>query len=212
MASPAATLWPVKLGALPILLAAAVLAAACSAAAPASGARPGALPASPTGSASPPGTASTAPAATAAATPVPTTGTGVTGAGAADPVAAVRALLPSPGAATACRPASGALFSGAAGCPVTQRLEQRLRSSPTGGSGAGADPVCRCQNLPATVTVTLETPGGTSALVRASFGFSGSPYDVRFVVVSQGGRWFVDDSYCADPSSSIYASPVRACA
>jgi hypothetical protein len=204
-----------------ILAAAALLAAACGGnGIPASGAQAGTL-ATPATAPTPTPTSAPAtvqptvapvPVATAVATPAPGIAPGMAGTGAADPIAAVRALLPSPGAATACRPPSGAAFSAAAGCPVTQRLEQRLRANPTGGSAGGADPICRCQNVPATVPVTLETPGGTSALVRASFAFSASPPDdVRFVVLSQGGRWFVDDTYCADPSTSIYVSPVRGC-
>jgi hypothetical protein len=205
-------------GALTVLAAAALLVTACGDSTPPSGAQAGTLttPAAAPSPAAPPPTApptvAAVPVATAVATPVPSIAPGMAGTGAADPLAAVRALLPSPGAATACRPPSGASFSAAAGCPVTQRLEQRLHANPTGGPAGGADPVCRCQNVPAPVPVTLETPGGTSALVRASFAFTGSPPDdVRFVVLSQGGRWFVDDTYCADPSTSIYVSPVRPC-
>lgn len=60
--------------------------------------------------------------------------------------------------------------------------------------------------------MTLVTQGGVSAEVKVSFGFSGHPNDVRFTVVDLSGRWFVDDTYCADPSTSIYRTPVQGCA
>lgn len=147
-------------------------------------------------------------------TTAPTVGglTPAPGAGAADAVSAVRALLPNPaGGPTACRPASGAAYSAAAGCPVTQRLQQRLQAGPTSGAAGGADPVCRCQNSATPIPVMLVTQGGASAIVKASFGFPGHPDDVQFVVSDLGGRWFVDDTYCADPSTSIYRTPVASC-
>jgi hypothetical protein len=148
------------------------------------------------------------PAAGAAATAAPAPGSG-----AADAVSAVRALVLDPaGAPGPCRPATGARFSAAAGCPVTRRLQQRLQADPTGGPGGGADPVCRCQNASSPVPVSLVAQGGASATVRAAFGFPGHPDDVQFTVVDLNGRWFVDDTYCADLSTSIYQTPVKPCA
>jgi hypothetical protein len=60
--------------------------------------------------------------------------------------------------------------------------------------------------------VTLVTQGGVSAEVKVSFGFSGHPNDVRFMVVDLSGRWFVDGTYCAEMSTSIYRMPVKGCA
>ena len=167
--------------------------------------------AAPSSAAPSPAAATLAPA--APATQGPTANPTPPGTGAPDPTAAVHALIFSPGAATACRPSgSGPRYSIAAGCPVTLRLEQRLESNPTAGTGEGADPICRCQNAADPPPVTVVSQAGVSAEVKVSFGFSGHPNDVRFTVVDLGGRWFVDDTYCGDPSTSIYQTPVTGCA
>jgi hypothetical protein len=158
-----------------------------------------------TTSASSAATAAPSPAGTAAASPA----AAAAGAGAADPVSAVRALFTSPGP---CLPPSGAPYSAVTGCPVTARLGQRLGTNPAASIGGGGDPICRCQNHPEPVPVTLVSQGSSSAVVKADLSFPGLPYMVQFVVVSVGGRWFVDDSYCADLSTSIYATtPVKPC-
>jgi hypothetical protein len=96
----------------------------------------------------------------------------------------------------------------AAGCPVTRRLG----TNGTIGIAAGADPICRCQNHVDPLPLTLVGPGTSSAVVKADLSLPRYPSVLRFVVVNAGGRWSVDDSYCADPSTSIYATtPVEIC-
>jgi hypothetical protein len=135
-------------------------------------------------------------------------------------VAAVQALLPNPAVgATICQPRSGPHYSGAAGCPVTQRLEQRLQTNPGSGTAGGADPICRCQNANTPPPVTLISQAGASATVQVAFGFPGHPNDVGFSVLSTGGRWYVDDTFCLTasggqpvPATTIYQAPLKACA
>lgn len=69
-----------------------------------------------------------------------------------------------------------------------------------------ADPICRCQNSPFRIQTVQTALNGTTAQVRATFGFEGSPpYDILFSVVQQDGRWDVDDSCKAGvANSSLY--------
>jgi hypothetical protein len=145
------------------------------------------------------------------------------GAGAASAVAAVQALLPNPpfltgAASTPCVPrqqGSGPFYSGAAGCPVTQRLEQRLQTNPGSGTGGGANPICRCQNPNPSSPITLISQAGATATVQVAFGLPGQSNNVGFSVLSTGGRWYVDDTFCLSggqpvPATSIY-QPFKAC-
>ncbi|HZT97288.1 MAG TPA: hypothetical protein VFB34_10695 [Chloroflexota bacterium] len=104
-------------------------------------------------------------------------------------------------------------------CPVTSKLEARLRQNPTSGRGGGADPICRCQNVPTDLTFTplLRTPTRDVIEVVWNFGgpstaHSSSNPAIDYVVVNRGGTWLVDDSYCSGyPTTSIYNSPVGPC-
>lgn len=153
---------------------------------------------------------STTPAPTPSPTPRPSSVSSAPALGASTPVGAVQALIAT-GGPTPCRPAQDEMWSQSAGCPVTARLQQRLQSGPTTGPAGGADPVCRCQNI-APATVTLVSTDGRTAEVGARFQFA-KPLDIHFSVVQegQGSGWLVDDSSCGDPSTSIYATPVKPC-
>lgn len=109
-------------------------------------------------------------------------------------------------------------WSPQSGCPVTGRLERRLRQNPTSGRGGGADPICRCQNVPTRLdfNVLKKSSGRDVIKVVWIFGTSNPTHipnpAIDFVVVRQGGSWLVDDTYCGGyPSTSIYNTPVAAC-
>jgi hypothetical protein len=118
----------------------------------------------------------------------------------------VRLLLP--GSATS--PCYGndpaALFQRSRGCPVTDRLQQRLNSD----AARGFNPVCRCQAaIPAEVGEAAVT--GATAIVPVTFR-TPTPYLITFVLVQQGQDWLVDDVYCgSDQSTTVYATPIETC-
>ena len=124
----------------------------------------------------------------------------------ATPVAAVSLLVN--GHLAACTDPAG--WSPAKGCPITVRLQRRLRQHPTEGRGGGADPICRCQNT-APIRITLHDAKGKVAHVNVRWAFQ-PPLTITFTAVRQGKIWLVDDTYCAGkPSTSIYKSPVKSC-
>jgi hypothetical protein len=154
---------------------------------------------------------STTPPPTPTPTPLPTSVASTAALGASSPVDAVQALMSS-GGSTICRPQGGVQWSQAAGCPITRRLEQRLQSNATSGSGDGADPICRCQNIAPVTLAPAKAAQSGSAVVKATFQLQ-PPVVIYFTAVqqAQGSGWLVDDSYCADAATSIYASPVKPC-
>ncbi len=104
-------------------------------------------------------------------------------------------------------------WSQAAGCPVTTRLQQRLRQNPTSGSGGGADPVCRCQNVPSRLDFRVIQKTNERDLIDVIWPWQPNKAVITFAVVNRGGEWLVDDMYCAGyPGTSIYSSPVTNCA
>lgn len=105
-------------------------------------------------------------------------------------------------------------WSPAAGCPVTSRLERRLRQNPTSGHPTGgADPICRCQNLPSYLNFHVIKKSNTVDLINVIWPWQPSKATITFTVVNKGGQWLVDDMYCAGyPGTSIYSTPVTNCA
>jgi hypothetical protein len=161
--------------------------------------------------ASAPATPVVSPAATGLSVPVPPPAAVyvVPRTGAANPTAAVTELLPS-ARNSPCYPPGGARYDASRGCPVTARLQARLQANPA-GPGAGADPVCRCQNANPNAAAAAAAGGATGATVTVDFGFPGSPNVVRFTVLATAGGWLVDETDCGDASTSIYNTPLRAC-
>jgi hypothetical protein len=124
----------------------------------------------------------------------------------ADPADSVRALLPVGG--SACYGADpSALFQRAKGCPVTARLESRLRSDDTRGS----NPVCRCQSADP-MTFAPAAVSGSTATVTVNVSARTS-YTLVFTLAADGDRWVVDDITCGgNAATSIYLTPIRSCA
>ncbi len=141
-------------------------------------------------------TASTSPAATA--TSAPTTPTQ------ADLQAVYARLYPSSAQGGNCSQSSGAQTPSFAACPVTPRLAAALAAALVAhGSGAGADPICGCQNIdPSQVaSYAVGTPPGDGTIHVAAFGM---PH-IAYVVVASGGTFLVDDIiYCGSSVTSIY--------
>ena len=130
--------------------------------------------------------------------------------GAPTPVDALRMVLPL-GGPSACEPRQAVqsqMWSTSDGCPVTQRLQQRLRTI-----DLHADPICRCQNS-FQVQTALLAQSSAAAQVKVTFGFGGSSSSgIIFAVLYQDGRWLVDDTTCpSGPSRSIYNDPLQPCA
>jgi hypothetical protein len=87
---------------------------------------------------------------------------------------------------------------------VTERLHQRLIALLP-----GFDPICRCQNV---FDVTLAPgPREDDRVVVAARFAAPRPFTVNLSVLDQRGRWLVDDTFCQDPSTSIYNDPVKPC-
>lgn len=118
----------------------------------------------------------------------------------------VRLLLPA-SATTPCNSNDpAALFQSVRGCPVTDRLQERLRSD----AAHGFNPVCRCQ-FAVQADIGEAAANGASAIVPVTFR-TPTPYVITFVLVRQGLAWIVDDMYCgSDPSTTIYSTPIEPC-
>ncbi|MEP7003498.1 MAG: hypothetical protein ABI888_03075 [Chloroflexota bacterium] len=143
-------------------------------------------------------TATPAPTSTSAPTATPTT--------AKDPRAAVTLLLPG----SAASPCSGTqpdqLYRRARGCPITDRLEQRLHVAAV----QGFNPICRCQSS-VQAEVGAASVSGTSATVPVTFR-APNAFVITLAVVLEGSDWHVDDSWCADDkTTTIYATTVASC-
>ena len=80
------------------------------------------------------------------------------------------------------------------GCPITPRLQRRLQGNP----GIEANPVCRCQAVPARVIYFTLSNTGSVALVRARLVYSGTAIRLTFVVLHGRDGWRVDDIYCTE--------------
>lgn len=132
-------------------------------------------------------------------------GLGTTPWGADDPVSAVKPLLE--GGPNACLPKAGPPpWSRAGGCPLTDRLQLRLQTIKINASAT-----CRCQNG---APLSYRSDGGSpTAHVDSTMAFN-TPLTITWSVVSEGGRWFVDDSWCGGSSAaatSIYKDPLGPC-
>jgi hypothetical protein len=128
------------------------------------------------------------------------------GPGAATPEEAVSALAFNRPAQLCEGAEPASRYSVDAGCPVTLRLQNRLRAL-----ASGYDPVCRCQSHVATPFVTPLSATRVNAVFKVSFGSAARPNDVYFAVIKLGKSWFVDDTNCSDPSTSIYSDPLQPC-
>jgi hypothetical protein len=97
-------------------------------------------------------------------------------------------------------------------CPVTDGLAMRLDANPL----KQAEPLCRCQNLyqSRTITVTPLPEGnpGATAHVVLDFG-AGTTVKIDVTVLRTPGGWFASDTSCTgqDQASSIYAASPPAC-
>ena len=99
-----------------------------------------------------------------------------------------------------------ALFQRSRGCPITDRLQQRLNSD----AARAFNPVCRCQ-VAIQADIGEAAANGASAIIPVTFR-APTPYVVTFVLVRQGQDWLVDDVYCgSDQSTTIYATPIATC-
>ena len=90
------------------------------------------------------------------------------------------------------------------GCPITDRLEERIQVV---ARTIHASPVCRCQNGPASAVYKTQTQTQTSAVVRGDLTWSAADiHAMLFTVLRSGGMWLVDDIACASHpgDSSIY--------
>lgn len=89
-------------------------------------------------------------------------------------------------------------------CPFTTRLTAAVTAAIAArGPGAGADPVCGCQNLDPNqiASYSVGTPPGGGTIHVTAFG---SPR-VAYVVIWSGTAFLVDDIiYCTSTVTSIY--------
>jgi hypothetical protein len=113
-------------------------------------------------------------------------------------------LYPSSAQGGNCSQSSGAQTPSFSACPVTPRLAAALAAALVAhGSGAGADPICGCQNIDPNqiATYSVGTPPGDGTIHVAAFGM---PH-IAYVVVASGGTFLVDDIiYCGSSVTSIY--------
>jgi hypothetical protein len=104
-------------------------------------------------------------------------------------------------------------WSRSAGCPVTSRLERRLRQNPTEGKAGGADPICRCQNVPSRLDFHVIQKSNERDLINVIWPWQPNKAVITFAVVNVSGQWLIEDMYCAGyPGTSIYSTPVTPCA
>jgi hypothetical protein len=115
-------------------------------------------------------------------------------------------LYPSSAQGGNCSQSIGAQTPSFSDCPVTPRLAAGLAAALAAqGSGAGADPICGCQNIDPNqvATYSVGAPPGDGTIHVAAFGM---PH-IAYVVVASGGTFLVDDIiYCGSSVTSIYPS------
>ena len=122
------------------------------------------------------------------------------------PADAVRLLLPGQPSSPCYSADPSQLFLRSRGCPVTQPLQDRLRSD----AARGFNPVCRCQSA-APIDVGPASISSSTARVPVTFR-TPTPYVITFALIQDGQAWLVDDTYCAtDRSTSIYTNPIPIC-
>lgn len=98
-------------------------------------------------------------------------------------------------------------------CPVTDGLAARLDSNPL----RAAEPLCRCQNLyqSRTITTTALPQGNPGAIAHVVLDFGGSTtVKLDVTVLRTEGGWFASDTSCTgqDPqATSIYAPSPPPC-
>jgi hypothetical protein len=104
-------------------------------------------------------------------------------------------------------PATPALPSRAAGCPITQRLETKLNEpNPTGPT---LDAICRCESVATSLSMERVQASGSKGVVQGTAMFDANPSSqhYRFTVVRENGGWLLDDVACADGTGSAYGDP-----
>lgn len=100
-----------------------------------------------------------------------------------------------------------ALPSRVAGCPITQRLETKVKEpNPTGPS---LDAICRCESVATALSMGHVQVSGSKGVVQGTATFDANPstQHYRFTVVRENGGWLLDDVACADGTGSAYGDP-----
>lgn len=128
--------------------------------------------------------------------------------GAASPVRAVTALV-KPFYQMNTHPRCNAVEDKLAACPLTARLYARVNHLKVGMGNF----VCRCQNPPRSVRMTLADNNGTVAHVNSVWVYGAGPNPrITFLVKHGHGGWLVDDTYCTGrPKTSVYTSQIGPC-
>jgi hypothetical protein len=139
--------------------------------------------------------------------PGPTTSTSSSTSAASSPQEAVETLLKPFYVQGAPTPTCNALSGQFAGCPITARLLNRLRTANENGNI-----ISRSQNPPQDVTYTLLDNDGQTSHVNTSWHFASSSYAITFTVVKVPEGWQVDDSFCTgQPDTSLFNLPAGPC-
>lgn len=105
-------------------------------------------------------------------------------------------------------PATPALPTRAAGCPITQRLESKLNDS--NPAGPTLNVICRCQSVATSLSLGHVQVSGSRGVVQgAATFFDANPPTQRFkfTVVKENGGWLLDDVACRDGTGSAYQDP-----
>jgi hypothetical protein len=98
-------------------------------------------------------------------------------------------------------------------CPVTDGLATRLDANPL----QRAEPLCRCQNIyqSRTITTTALPEGNPGAIAHVVLDFgAGTTIKIDVTVLRTAGGWFASDTSCTgqDPqATSIYAPSPPPC-
>ena len=107
-------------------------------------------------------------------------------------------------------------FQVSSGCPITERLEDRLHSE--AARALSANLMCRCTLTGAdarTIVIGDVSVSGSSAVVHANFEMPARTpprYVITFVLERDAHGWRIDDTYCGDDrSTTIYSTPIRRC-
>jgi hypothetical protein len=123
----------------------------------------------------------------AGSSPSGSPGVEAVGAGATDPVAAVKGVHE-----------CGSSYS----CTITKRLSERLKAA---SLTVPADVTCRCQNA-GTITYQLQSQADNKAFVTMDLGLSATVKPIRWTVLQLSGSWYADDQDCGTAATSIFTS------
>jgi hypothetical protein len=104
-------------------------------------------------------------------------------------------------------PATSALPSRAAGCPITPRLESKLNEPNPAGPTLNA--ICRCQSVATALSLGHVQMSGNKSVFEGTATFDANPrtQHFRFTVVEESGGWLLDDVACRDGTGSAYSGP-----